>query len=163
MKLIIPRLDSVNKPSPMSEGVVEIRINSQPCMGINLTTRHTWAMEATRVATIHDEAKKLSLVQSGPSAVFHTHTSMDTPWVAWTLSHCTPVKQGKVSSNSSAHEATKFGDSICPICVSTFKCLFIWTQPTQALTDIGGATTLELRISDQTTHPPSHLVFSSFP
>jgi hypothetical protein len=28
MKFIILRLDAVNKPSPMSEGVVEIRINS---------------------------------------------------------------------------------------------------------------------------------------
>jgi hypothetical protein len=49
-----------------------------------------------------------------------------------------PVKRGKVSSNLSTHEATKFGDSICPACVSTFKCLFIQTQPTWALTDIGG-------------------------
>jgi hypothetical protein len=32
------RLYSENKPSPMSEGVAEIRINSQPCKGINLTT-----------------------------------------------------------------------------------------------------------------------------
>jgi hypothetical protein len=31
----------------MSDGVVEIRINNQPCKGINQTTQHTWAMEAT--------------------------------------------------------------------------------------------------------------------
>jgi hypothetical protein len=31
-------LDSANKPSPISEGVTEIQINSQPCKGINLTT-----------------------------------------------------------------------------------------------------------------------------
>jgi hypothetical protein len=43
-----------------------------------------------------------------------------------------------VSSNSVTHEATKFGDSICLVCISTFKCLFIWTQLTQALTDTGG-------------------------
>jgi hypothetical protein len=36
-----------------------------------------------------------------------------------TLSHCTPMKRGKVLSNSSTHEATQFGDSICPICAST--------------------------------------------
>jgi hypothetical protein len=30
----------VNKPSPISEGVTEIRINNQPCKGINLTTQH---------------------------------------------------------------------------------------------------------------------------
>jgi hypothetical protein len=38
MKLIILRLNTVNKPSPMSEGVVEIRINNQSCKGISLTT-----------------------------------------------------------------------------------------------------------------------------
>jgi hypothetical protein len=43
MKLIILCLNTVNKTSPMSKGVMEIRINSQPCKGINLTTRHTQA------------------------------------------------------------------------------------------------------------------------
>jgi hypothetical protein len=33
MKLIILRLSAANKPSPMSEGVAEIQINSQPCKG----------------------------------------------------------------------------------------------------------------------------------
>jgi hypothetical protein len=33
---------------------------------------------------------------------------MDNPWVARILSHCTFVMQGKVSSNSATHEATKF-------------------------------------------------------
>jgi hypothetical protein len=40
MKLIILRLNTVNKPSPMPEDVTKIRINNQPCKGINLTTRH---------------------------------------------------------------------------------------------------------------------------
>jgi hypothetical protein len=35
------------------------------------------------------------------------------------------------------HKATKFGDSICHVCVSTFKCSFIWTQLTRALIDTG--------------------------
>jgi hypothetical protein len=43
MKFINLRLNIANKPSPMSEGVAETRINNQPCMGINLTTRHTQA------------------------------------------------------------------------------------------------------------------------
>jgi hypothetical protein len=38
MKLIIIHLDTVNKLSPISEGVVEIRVNSQPYKGVNLTT-----------------------------------------------------------------------------------------------------------------------------
>jgi hypothetical protein len=150
MKLIILCLNTANKPSPMSKGVMEIRINSQRCKGIKMTTWHTWAMETTWVASVHNAVKDSGRVLPCPSAVFHTYASTDTLWVAWTLSHCTSVKQGKVSSNPSTHEATKFGDSmltheatkfgdsISPICVSTFKCLFIRAQPTWAITDIGG-------------------------
>jgi hypothetical protein len=87
------------------------------------------------VATVHDTVKELGWVLPHPSAVFHAYASADTLWLSQTLSHCTPVKRGKVSSNPLTHEATKFGDSICPVCVSTFKCLFIKPQPTQALTD----------------------------
>jgi hypothetical protein len=127
----------VNKLSPISEGVIEIQINSQPCKGINLTTRHTQVRRAPRVATVHDAVKDSGRVLPHPSDVFHAYASVDTPWVAWTLSHYTPMKRRKVLSNSSIHEATKFGDFICPICVSIFKCLFIQTQLTQALTDSG--------------------------
>jgi hypothetical protein len=137
MKFIILRLDMANKPSPMSEGVMEIQINSQPCKGIHLTTRHTWATEARRVAIVHDAVKESGWVLPHSSAIFHAYASVDTPSVSQTLSHCTPVKWGKVLSNPSAHEPTKFGDSICPIRVSTFKCLFIRTQPTWALINTG--------------------------
>jgi hypothetical protein len=34
-------LNAVNKPSSISEDVMDIRINSQPYKGNNLTTRHT--------------------------------------------------------------------------------------------------------------------------
>jgi hypothetical protein len=128
----------VNKPSSISEGVTEIRINSQTCKGINLTTRHTQARRAPRVAIVHDTFNELGRVLPRPSAIFHAYASSDTPWVARTLSHCTHVKRVKLSCNPLTHEATKFGDSICPVCVSTFKCLFIRAQPTRALTDIGG-------------------------
>jgi hypothetical protein len=136
MKLIILCLNTTNKPSHMFEGVVEIRINNQPYKGINLTTWHMWATEVTRVATVHIAVKESGRVLPHPSVIFHTYASMDTLWVARRLSHCTPVKQGKVSSNPLTHEATKFGDFICPVCVSTFKCLFIRAQSMWALTDI---------------------------
>jgi hypothetical protein len=42
-KLIILCLDAANKPSPMFEGVMKFRINSQSCKGINLTIRYTQA------------------------------------------------------------------------------------------------------------------------
>jgi hypothetical protein len=122
-KLIILRSDSANKPSPMSEGVTEIQINSQPCKGINLTTQHTQAWRAPRVATIHDVTKKSGRVLPRSSVALHAYASADTPWVARTLSHCTPVKRGKASSNSSTLEATQFGDSICPVCASIFQML----------------------------------------
>jgi hypothetical protein len=119
MKLIILCLNTANKPSRMSEGVTEIQINNQPCKGINLTTRHTQARRAPRVATIHDMTKKSGRVLPHPSAIFHTYALTDTPWVARTLSCYTSMKRGKVSSNSSTHEAY----SICPVCASTFQML----------------------------------------
>jgi hypothetical protein len=137
MKVELIHLGAANKPSPISVGVAEIRINSQPCKGINLMTQHTWARRAPRVAIVHDVIKESGWVLPCPNAIFHAYASADTPWVARTLSHCTPVKQGKVSSNSLTHEATQIGDSICPVCISTFKCLFIRTQPMRALIDTG--------------------------
>jgi hypothetical protein len=83
------------------------------------------------VAIIHDTTKKLGWVLPHPSAVFHAYASTDTPWVAQILSHCTPVKQRKVSSNSSTHEGTQFRDYICLVCVSTFQML-VHSDPTDA-------------------------------
>jgi hypothetical protein len=90
---------------------------------------------APRVEIVHDLINKLGQVLPRPSAIFQAYASADTPWVAQTLSHCTTVKRGKVSSNSSTHEATQFGDSICPVCASTFKWLCNRAQPTRALTN----------------------------
>jgi hypothetical protein len=138
MKVELLCLNTANKPSPISKGVTGIQINSQPCKGINLTTRHTRARRAPWVATIHDMTKKPGQVLPHPSAIFHMYASVDTPWVARTLSHYTSVKWGKVSSNSSTHEATQFENSIYPVCISTFKCLFNRAQPMRALIDTGG-------------------------
>jgi hypothetical protein len=129
MKLIILCLDSVNKPSPISEGVVEIRINSQPCKGINLTTRHTQACRAPRVAIVHDTVKETFRVHLTLVHVFHVYASVNTPWVAHALSHYTPVRYGRIASISAAHDATQFGNSICPVCVSIFQML-VHSDPT---------------------------------
>jgi hypothetical protein len=97
-----------------------------------------------------------------PSAVFYAFGSVDTPWVARTISHCTPMKQGKLSSNPSAHKAPKIRDSIDPVCVSTFKCFFIRTQPTQALTDTDGGYhlgALNFRSDHSSSFPSSILPF----
>jgi hypothetical protein len=137
MKLIILRLDSMNKPSPMSEGVTEIQINSQLYKSINMTTRHMQAHRAPQVATLHNAVKETIRTHLTLVHVFHAYASVDIPWVAHALSHCTPIKYGRIASVLAVHNATKFGDFICPVCVKTFKCLFIWTQPMWGLTDIG--------------------------
>jgi hypothetical protein len=123
MKVELLRLNTANKPSPMSEGVAEIRINNQPCKGINLTTRHTQALRALRVATIHDEVEEMIKDHLTLVHVFHVSATADTPWVAHTLSHFTPIRYGRIASISAAHNATQFEDSICPICISTFHML----------------------------------------
>jgi hypothetical protein len=138
MKVELLRLGAANKPSPISEGVTEIQVNSQPCKGINLTTRHTQARRAAWVTTIHDKVKETIRAHHTLVHVFHAYASVDTLWVAHALSHYTSVRYGRIASVSAIHDTTQFGGSICPICVSTFKCLFIWTKPTRALTDTGG-------------------------
>jgi hypothetical protein len=131
MKVIILCLDLVNNPSLMSEGVAEIRINSQPYKGINLTTWHTQARRAPRVATIHDVTKELIRAHLTLVHVFRTYASADTPWVDHALSWCTPVRYGRIASTSVTHNVTQFGDSICLTCISTFQ-MFVHSDPTDA-------------------------------
>jgi hypothetical protein len=57
--------------SPIFDGVMEIRINIQPCKGNNLKTRHTWAMKAPQVATVHDDYQRVEPDPPYPS-VFNT-------------------------------------------------------------------------------------------
>ncbi len=160
MKLTILRLDAVNKTSPMSEGVTEIRINNQPCKGINLTTWHTQAQRAPRVATIHDEVKEMIRAHLTLVHVFHAYASADTPWVAHGLSHFTSVRYGRIASVSAAHDATQVGDSICPICISTFQMLIHSDRVDVALTDTSGAYHLGAPNLTSDHSQPSHTVFS---
>jgi hypothetical protein len=128
MKVELLCLGAVNKPSVISEGVVEIRINNQPCKGINLTTWHTPARRTPQVAIVHDAVKETIKAHLTLVHVFHTYTSADTPWVAHALSHYTPVRYGRIASVSAKHDATQSGDSICPVCISTFQ-MFVHSNP----------------------------------
>jgi hypothetical protein len=83
MKLELLHLGATNKQSPISEGATEIRINSQLCKDINLTTQHTQARRAPRVVIVHDAVKESGRVLPLPSSIFHVYASTDTPWVAW--------------------------------------------------------------------------------
>jgi hypothetical protein len=94
--------------------------------------------------------------------VFHAYASADTPWVSHARSHFTSVRYGRIASISAAHDASQFGDSICLICVSTFKCLFNMAQPTRALIDSGGGYHLEalnIRSDHSSSFPSSILHF----
>jgi hypothetical protein len=79
-----------------------------PCKGNNLTTRHTWARRAPRVATVHNAVKETIRAHLTLVHVFHAFASADTPWVAHALSHFTPVRYGRIASVSATHEATQF-------------------------------------------------------
>jgi hypothetical protein len=119
------------KHQHMSEGVTEIWINNQPCKGINLKTWHTQSWRAPRLAIVHDAVKETIRAYLTLVHIFHMQASMDTPWVALALSHCTPVRYGRIASVSVTHDATQFGYSICPVCISTFQML-VHSDPTDA-------------------------------
>jgi hypothetical protein len=73
-----------------------------------------------QVVTVHDAVKETIRAHLTLVHVFHTYASVDTTWVAHALSHYASVGYGRIASVSVAHDATQFGDSICPIYVSTF-------------------------------------------
>jgi hypothetical protein len=73
------------------------------------------------VATIHDAVKEMIKAHLTLEHVFHAYASPDTPWVAHALSHCTPVRYGRIASVLATHDATQFRDSIYLICISTFQ------------------------------------------
>jgi hypothetical protein len=77
-------------------------------MGNNLTTRHTWAIKAQQVATVHNTVKDMIRAHLNLVHVFYTYASADTPWVAHALSRCTPIRYGRIASVSVTHEATQF-------------------------------------------------------
>jgi hypothetical protein len=113
------------------------------------------------VTIIHDEVKEAIRVHLTLVHFFHVYASTDTSWVAHALSHFISVRYGRIAFVSVAHDATQFGDSICHVCVSIFKCLFIRTQPTRALIDTGGGyhfKALNIR-SDHSSSFPFSILF----
>jgi hypothetical protein len=154
MKLIILCLGAANKPSLIFESVTEIRINNQPCKGINLTIRHTQARRTPWVATIHDEVMEMIRAHLTLVHVFHAYALTDTPWVAHALSHFTSVRYSRIASVSVVHDATQFGDSICPLCVSTFQMLVQQGSTDADLNDTGGGYHLGA-LNIRSDHSPS--------
>jgi hypothetical protein len=60
------------------------------------------------VAIVHNMVKETIRAHLNLVHVFHAYGSADTPWVAYALSHCTPVRYDRIASFSVAHEATQF-------------------------------------------------------
>jgi hypothetical protein len=58
------------------------------------------------VATIHDMVKETFRAHLTLVHIFHVYASVDTPWVAHALSHCTPLSYGRIAFVSAAHDAT---------------------------------------------------------
>jgi hypothetical protein len=114
------------------------------------------------VAIVHDVVKEMIRAHLTLVHVFYAYASTVIPWVSHALSYCTLIRYGSIASISVAHDATKFEDFICPVCICTFKCLFIRTQPTWALTNIGGGYHLEalnFRSDHSSSFPSSILPF----
>jgi hypothetical protein len=122
------------------------------------------AQRAPRVATIHDVVKETIRTHLTVVHIFHAYASPDTPWVAHALSHCTPVRYGRIASVSATHDATQFGDSICPICASTFQKL-VYSDPTNAGLNRHrqGLPPWSFKFFNLDHSQPTHLVFSIFP
>jgi hypothetical protein len=81
------------------------------------------------VATVHDAVKETIRAHIILVHIFHAYASVDTPWVVHTLSHYTSVRYGRIAFISAAHDATQFGDSIRPVCITTFQML-VHSDPT---------------------------------
>jgi hypothetical protein len=60
------------------------------------------------VATVHNAVKETIRAHLTLMHVFHVYASADTPWVAHALSHCIPIRYGRIASVSVTHEATQF-------------------------------------------------------
>jgi hypothetical protein len=60
------------------------------------------------VATVHNAVKETIMAHLTVVHVFHVYASADTPWVAHALSYFTPVRYGRITFVSAAHEATQF-------------------------------------------------------
>jgi hypothetical protein len=80
------RFERREQASSISEDVAKIQINSQPCKGNNLTTRHTRATKANKWQPFAMTIKESGRVIPRPSAIFYVKTLSSSPWLARTLS-----------------------------------------------------------------------------
>jgi hypothetical protein len=82
---------------------------------------NTTCHAVNQVAIVHDVTKEMIRTHLTLVHVFHTYASADILWMAHALSQCTLVRYGRIASISAIHGATHFGDSIRPVCISTYS------------------------------------------
>jgi hypothetical protein len=163
MKLIILCLSTTNKPSPIYDGVAVIRINSQPCKGINLATWHTQARghqewQQFMMWSTSQAESYLALVPFSTRMPRQTHRRwlehypIVYPW-SEVRYHPTHGHTMLLSLGIPYVPYASVHSSACSIGLNRCK-----PSSTQA-----GATTLELQIYDPGHSQPSHPVFSIFP
>jgi hypothetical protein len=105
--------------------------------------------------------KESSRVLPRPSAIFHAKISMGSSWVTRTLSLCTSVKRGKVSSNSTTVKATKFvGPHKSRMCQYTTQSCSPGPDD-RSLIDTGRGYHIEVSNMTSDHSHPSHPVFST--
>jgi hypothetical protein len=73
-----------------------------------LTTQNTRARRAPRVVAVHNTVKETTRVHLALVHIFHSYVSVDTPWVAYALSHFTHVRYVRIAFVSVAHKASQF-------------------------------------------------------
>jgi hypothetical protein len=86
-----------------------------------MTTWHTWARRAPRVARVHDDYQIGEPGPPYPSVVFHTYASADTSWAARTLSHYTSGSRVGCHPTQWPSKLLSLWDSINPVCTSTYS------------------------------------------
>jgi hypothetical protein len=153
----------VNKPSSISKDVTEIRINSQPCKGNNLTTWHTRATRANEWPPFAMTIKELGRVLPCSSVIFHVKGSWVCRWWPDTI----PSEQ---SYNEVSYHPAQWPSSYL---VSGGISARMHQYTTQTLVRRGstnavlnrhrwGLPFLVLRIYEPSHSHPSHPVFSTF-
>jgi hypothetical protein len=112
---------------------------------VNLVREITWQHD-THGPRRHHEWQQFTMTIKEPSRahltlvhVFHAYASADISWVTYALSRVSPVRYGRISSNSATVEASKFrGPQKISYAQYITQSLFIRTQPTRALIDTRG-------------------------
>jgi hypothetical protein len=147
---------------PISEGITETRAN------LNLASEITWQHDTHEPWRQHEWQQFMTQSKSRARS-YLTVVSSSTRMPRWTYRGWPDTIPYNIQKEVRYHP-TQWHMKLLSLLDPIKSRMCQYTTQTcssglddQSITDTGGATTLELWISDRTTHPPSHLVFSIFP